>query len=284
VEIDRVGSFTLGWGESVVWDDERQRLYLVDCATHRIHWLDDGAGELHTLQAPSMPAGIVPTTEGTIVAALDDGLHEVDVDTGSMRLLSPYPEELGGRANDACADLDGNIVTGRLNLAPGEGSAWWFSASDGWRLLDPDISNTNGPAAVVLDGAMTLVIGDTAAHYFAYPYDGRAGTVGPRRVFGDTTRLEGAPDGSTVDADGGLWCALFGGGQVVRFSARGLDRSLPLPVANPTDVTFGGRDLDRLFVVSVGGDGELDGALLVVDGLERRGRPEPRFRPAPAPR
>jgi sugar lactone lactonase YvrE len=54
-----------------------------------------------------------------------------------------------------------------------------------------------------------------------------------------------------------------------------------VPAANPTDVTFGGAGLDRLYVVSVaaaGSDGTgLDGALLVIDDLGVRGRHEPRF-------
>ena len=81
---------------------------------------------------------------------------------------------------------------------------------------------------------------------------------------------------ATTDADGGFWCALVQGGQLARFVAGNLERTLALPVVNPTDVTFGGRDLDRLYVVSIGGT-ELDGALLVIDGLDVRGRPEPRF-------
>jgi sugar lactone lactonase YvrE len=100
-------------------------------------------------------------------------------------------------------------------------------------------------------------------------------------VFGDMTDLAGGPDGSTLDATGGLWCALYGGRQLARFTTAGLDATVPLPVDNPTDVTFGGPDLDRLYVVSVAspaGDGDgLDGALLVIDGLGATGRPEPRF-------
>ncbi|HEV2369573.1 MAG TPA: hypothetical protein VGR90_06835, partial [Acidimicrobiales bacterium] len=46
--------------------------------------------------------------------------------------------------------LDGNLVTGTLNLAEGPGSYWWFSAAAGWRLLDEGIGNANGP--VVLGG------------------------------------------------------------------------------------------------------------------------------------
>jgi sugar lactone lactonase YvrE len=62
----------------------------------------------------------------------------------------------------------------------------------------------------------------------------------------------------------------------VRFTADGLDRTVDTPAANPTDVTFGGTALDRLYVTSIGGEGELDGALLVVEGLDHRGRVEPR--------
>jgi sugar lactone lactonase YvrE len=282
VRIERVGDFTLGWGESLVWDDRTARLYFVDCAAQTLHWVEGGDEELHTLGLPSMAAGLVPTHDGALVACLDDGLHRVDPDAGTTTLLATYPEGLGRRANDACADLSGNLITGTLNLRKADGSSWWYSARDGWRLLDADISNTNGPTVALLGGSMTLVIGDTSAHYYSYAYDAARGTVGPRSVFGDVAALDGVPDGATLDDDEGLWCALVGGAQLARFTTTGLERTLPVPVANPTDVTFGGPDLDRLYVVSVaapepGGSG-LDGALLVVDDLGVRGRPEPRFR------
>src|SRR5687767_8423331 len=44
----RVGDFTLTWGESARWDDRRQRLYFVDCATPSLHWLDGGEPPLAT--------------------------------------------------------------------------------------------------------------------------------------------------------------------------------------------------------------------------------------------
>lgn len=282
MEISRVGDVSLGWGESLVWDDRRDRLYFADCAARTLHWMDDGDDAVHAFRPASMPTGIVPTDDGTLVVVLDDGLHVIDPDAGTSELVAAYPDELGGRANDACADLDGHLITGKLNLVPAEGSAWWYSISQGWRVLDRDIANTNGPTVGVLDGVMTLIIGDTSADYYSYPYDPTAGTVGHRSVFGDVSELAGRPDGATLDEDGGLWTALVGGGQLARFVAGRLDRTIDVPVANPTDVTFGGPGLDRLFVVSIGagrdGDpGGLDGALLAIDGLGVRGRPEPRF-------
>ena len=281
MRIERVGDFTLGWGESLIWDDRTDRLYFVDCAAKTLHWLEGDDDGLHTFRLPSIPAGIVPTDDGALVACLDDGLHLVEPDAGALTLLTPYPDDLGSRANDACADLSGNLITGTLNLQKAEGSSWWYSSRDGWRLLDPDIANTNGPTAAVLGGSMTLIIGDTSAQYYAYAYDPDLGAVGPRRVFGDVTDLDGLPDGATLDDREGLWCALVGGAQLARFTTAGLDRTVALPVANPTDVTFGGPGLDRLYVVSVAssepGDTGLDGALLVIDDIGARGRLEPRF-------
>jgi sugar lactone lactonase YvrE len=277
MKITRVGEFTLQWGESLIWDDHRERLYFVDCFTNMIHWIEHGHGDLHTVPTPSMPTGLVPTNDGRLVVVLEDGLYVADVDHAELELLTSYPEQIGGRCNDACADLDGNVITGKLNLGPAEGSAWWYSPVDGWKLVDPDIANTNGPAVAVLDGAMTLIIGDTSAHYYAYPYDPHTGTVGERRVFGDMTDLAGYPDGSTIDRDDGLWCALYNGGQLARFTTTGLDQTLALPVQNPTDVTFGGPDLDSLYVVSTSGNDELAGALLRIDGLQHQGRIEPSF-------
>lgn len=279
MDISRVGTFTLGWGEGLVWDDSRDRLYFVDCAAKALHWLDGSSTEPETLPMPSLATCVIPTEDGSLIAVLDDGLHLVNPDSGAIELISAYPEALGGRCNDACADLDGNLITGRLNLKPVGGSSWQFSRAGEWRLLDDDIHNTNGPAAVVLGGQPTLIIGDTAAHYFAYDYDAETAKVGPRRVFGDVTDLNGSPDGSTVDTEGGLWCALVAGGsQVVRFTADGLDRSVALPCLNPTDVAFGGPTRDRLYVTSIAGDGELDGALLMIEGLGASGRVEPRAR------
>ncbi|HYA67996.1 MAG TPA: SMP-30/gluconolactonase/LRE family protein [Acidimicrobiales bacterium] len=281
MEITRIGQFSLGWGEGLAWDDQRQRLYFVDCAAESLHWLEEFEGDPETYVLDSMVTSVLPTTDGRLVGTLEDGLYVIDPDARTAELLTRYPAEMRGRANDSCADQAGNLITGKLNLGPAEGSAWWYSDTAGWRLIDSDIANTNGPNAGVIGGGPTLIIGDTSANYYAYPYEAATSAVGKRRVFGDVSDLDGMPDGAKLDSEGGLWCALVGGSQLARFSNDGLDRTVPLPLVNPTDVVFGGPSLDRLFVVSVGLGTEghrLDGALLVIDGLGAVGRPEPRFK------
>ena len=285
-DVTRVGDFTLTWGESLRWDDRRQRLYFVDSATQTLHWLDGAEPPLNSLKLPSMPAGLVLTETTQLVACLDDGLNLVDPDTGAVQLIAAYPDGMHERANDANADGSGNLVTGTLNLGPGPGALWWFSAIDGWRPLDDDFGRPNGPLVVDVDGEPTLICADTQARaVYAYPYDTSAGTVGTRRVFGDHAALDGAPDGATTDREGGVWSCVLRSGKLARFSGAGLDQLVDLPMANPSDVAFGGRDLDRLFLTAIaldlgeGGTPAPEASWLnVIDGLGRAGRLESRFR------
>jgi L-arabinonolactonase len=286
ISVTRIGDFTLSWGESLRWDDRRQRLYFVDCATQTLHWLDQAAPPLHSMKLPTMPAGVVLTDGGKLVACLGDGLHVIDPDAGTSELLATYPKGMHGRANDANADGSGNLVTGTLNVMPGPGASWWFSAVGGWRLLDADIGNANGPVVIQIDDQSTLVLADTLARVvYAYPYNGSKGTIGERRVFGDHGALDGAPDGATADSEGGVWSCVLGSGKIARFNSAGLDRVVDVPMANPSDVTFGGPNLDRLFVTSIALNLGEDAApateagwVLALDTLGVTGLRESRFR------
>lgn len=276
MEITRVGDFTTTWGESLLWDEQRGRLYFVDTLESKLHWLGDGETTPHEIVCPQMPSGMVADAQGRLVVTMHDGIYRVDVDAEHWERLFEYPERLGGRCNDMCADLGGNLITGKLNLGPDEGSSWRITPDGQWTMLDDDISNTNGPTVAELDGQMTLIIGDSSKQYYRYDYDQATGAVGERSVFGDCDTLgpspdkRAIPDGATLDNEGGLWCALPGSSRIVRFTTKGFDREITLPCEDPTDVTFAGPNLDRLYVVAIN-----DG-LYVLDGVGT-GRVEPRF-------
>lgn len=283
--IQLVGDFTLTWGESVRWDDRRKRLYFVDCAARKLHWLDKSQPPLYELELAGLPTGVVLTDGDQLVICLDEGLYVVEADAATVELLAPYPTGIHGRANDATADGFGNLVTGTLNLEPGPGALWWFSARDGWRMLTEPFGNANGPVVTEFSDGPTLVIADSiAAHVQAYPYDGSTGRVGQSRVLADRAALGGAPDGATADAEGGVWSCALGGARIVRLTEKGVDDVVEVPVRYPSDVTFGGEDLDRLFVTSIALDlGEGDpgadaGRLLALEDCGVSGHREPRFR------
>jgi sugar lactone lactonase YvrE len=91
---------------------------------------------------------------------------------------------------------------------------------------------------------------DTATHRVdVFDYD-RDGGLSGRRPF-VLLPDDALPDGLTVDADGGIWVALYGSGQVHRYSAAGvLDEVVQMPTPRVTACTFGGPRLDQLFITT----------------------------------
>jgi sugar lactone lactonase YvrE len=78
-----------------------------------------------------------------------------------------------------------------------------------------------------------------------------AGNPANRRVFLEFGEGDGYPDGMTVDAEGCLWIAFWDGSVIRRYAPQGdLLETIGMPVTRPTSCTFGGPDLDRLYVTS----------------------------------
>ncbi len=77
------------------------------------------------------------------------------------------------------------------------------------------------------------------------------GSIANKRAFIVFEQDWGYPDGMTVDAEGGLWIAHWGGGRVSRFDEQGrMERSIVLPASQTTNCCFAGQHLDRMFVTS----------------------------------
>jgi hypothetical protein len=76
----RIGDLRLTRGESLRWDERRQRLYFVDIAAETLHWLDDAEPPLQSFKLPSRPTGLVLTGDNRLIVCLADP---------DLRVLSP---------------------------------------------------------------------------------------------------------------------------------------------------------------------------------------------------
>ena len=98
----------------------------------------------------------------------------------------------------------------------------------------------------------TLYFADTRARViWKFDFNLASGELTDRRLFVDLQGQLGRPDGATVDTEGYLWSAEYGGGRVVRYTPDGtVDKVVNLPVANVTCPTFGGTDYKTLFITT----------------------------------
>jgi len=267
-------------GEGITFVERENALYWVDILDRRVnrHALDTGAETGWTL--PEMIGWLIERKDGAgFVAGLESGFHALTLEPFALfRLPSPAPGP-GNRMNDAVADARGRIWAGTMSLdgSRDEGALFRLDPDLSWRRVDGPYRIANGPA-IAPDGR-TLYHADSArglVYRFAVRDDG---TLGPRTVFLEFPDDWGSPDGMTMDAQGGLWVAHWGGGCVSRFSPEGRrERSIALPASQITRPCFAGAGMDRMFVTSAaeGVNEPLAGAVFEVDpGV--RGLPPQRF-------
>ena len=154
------------------------------------------------------------------------------------------------RMNEGGCDPDGRFYCGSMAYDQTPGAAALYR-------LDPDRTVRAVLAGVTVsnglewspDGALAYY-NDTATHRVdVFDYDTTTGLTG-RRPFVELPD-DGRPDGLTVDAQGGVWVALSGGGAVHRYTPEGvLDEVVELPTPKVTACTLGGPALDQLFVTT----------------------------------
>ena len=118
------------------------------------------------------------------------------------------------------------------------------------------------------DGTEMYYVDTASGGIDVFDFDLETAGLSRRRRFAEVPADIGAPDGLTVDADGGVWVALWGGGRVRRYTPDGgLDREIAVPRANATSCAFGGDRRQRLFITTAA-DEDADtpnGSLYVVD-------------------
>ena len=248
-------------GERPGWHAGRQRLFWVDIREPALHCFDPVTG---TDQSWEMPAwiGCYALTDGGALVALRTGLYDVDFDAGSLSFRAEAPfDPRRFIFNDGRCDRVGRFFAGPmyLPLRPGDqqdgprtAPLWRYEPPGRWHAVSPGVSTSNG-LAWSPDGR-TMYHSDTAQKLiWACDYDEATGAVANRRVFAhvEVEDPQGGPDGATVDRDGFYWCAVFANTCLLRFDPAGrLERRVAMPVKYPTMPSFGGPNLDILYVTS----------------------------------
>jgi D-xylonolactonase len=257
-------------GEGPLWSERDNAIYWVDILGRRLRRLSLADGAIEHWDMPEPICWVIERKDAPgFIAGFASGFAELTLEPFAIRPIGdPEPHLPGNRMNDAEADPQGRIWAGTMaaNCRDVTGSFYRLDADGRWTKVDGPYGIANGPA-ISADGK-ALYHTDTALRLI-YRFDMKDdGTLGERQLFVRFEPEWGSPDGMTLDEDGGLWVAHWGGGRVSRFTPDGqLDRSIALPASQITSCTFAGPKLDRMFVTSAadGVDEPHAGMLFEVD-------------------
>ena len=243
-EVASAQSFLLGEGPE--WDAPRDRLL----------WVDIDAGSVHEGRLDGDQVIVTGTDkrDRTVGAVVCSAAGELLV-AGAETLLTTPPTRVvaagsARRLNDGACDPAGAFLVGTLALGDTEGEETLVRLErDGsLTVLDDDLNLSNG-LCWSPDGSLLYSIDSVPGIVWVRSYDAATGATGPRREWLRIT--DGLPDGLCADADGHLWIAIWGAGEVRRYTPDARPAGVvTVPAPHTTSVAFVGAGLDRLLITT----------------------------------
>ncbi|MGA2711446.1 MAG: SMP-30/gluconolactonase/LRE family protein [Steroidobacteraceae bacterium] len=251
-QVSREGGSLL---ECPIWDAQHRRVLYLDLADPHVFAVDAATGATIKKRLPLQPplGGLCTRAGGGYLIFNSDGAHHLNSALEITALALPPHEDFSlAPPNDVSVAPDGQVLVmtaDRLEIKP-TGGLFAVERSLGWRRLCGEITVGNGPA-IAPDGRSLYLADSPNGVIYAYRLQVDPLMIFDKRVFALVHKNEGYPDGLTVDAEGCVWNARWGGSAIVRYSTAGkvLDR-ISMPARYVTSCAFGDSDLGTLFITT----------------------------------
>lgn len=240
-------------GEGPLWVAAETSLYWLDIKQSRVHRLNTVTNARRSWLVPEQITSIALRKSGGFVATVRDGF--VALTLGETHCITPLhlieADRADNRFNDGKVDVNGRYWAGSMDDTErhATGALYCLNLKAEASLMDRGYCISNGPAFSP-DGKRLYHTSTTEKTIYQFDLDA-SGELRNKRVFYRVPDADGFPDGLTVDAQGCIWLCHFFGGKITRLSAAGKAlSSIVLPVSNITSCTFGGAELDKLYITT----------------------------------
>lgn len=279
-QVELVADYACRTGENPLWHPMERRLYWVDIPRGRMFRFDPATGMHEQCWEDGQIGGFTVQEDGSLLLFGEHGSVRVWREGRIVRtIVEEIPGERGSRFNDVIADPAGRVFCGTMPRPDGSPGSLYRLDRDGKLVrVFGGVGCSNG-MGFTLDRRRMYHTDSIPREISLFDYDARTGDLAKRGLF---VRLPegGLPDGMTVDAEGCVWSAIWGGGCIVRFGPDGEERErIGLPAKLCSSLTFAGPECTDIYVTCACGEGGNpcgagEGGLYRVRGTGHRGVPE----------
>lgn len=241
-------------GEGPVWHAERKSFFWVDIEGKSLREMKWPIRAVESWPMPQRIGMIVPYEDNTLLIALQDGLAVLDLQTGEQEWFLDLEKEIkANRPNDGKCDSQGRLWLGTMdvNANKNAGSLYCIEKNKKvTRQLDT-LTISNGMAWSP-DEQKFYFIDSSLYRIDEYRLDAVTARLKFVRTVVDIPKALGMPDGMTIDEEGMLWVAQWDGFAVCRWNPHTgkMLHKINVPVPQVTSCTFGGENLDVLFITT----------------------------------
>ena len=243
---DLVAPLACEIGEGPLWHPDMEALFFLDIPLGLIYAYWPGMNVCRPFCKTRVTGGFTLQADGSLLLFRDGSIAILRMD-GQLREVAGGLCPENERFNDVIADPEGRVFAGTVG---GNGKLLRFDRDGSVTQLLDGLSIPNG-MGFTPDLRGMYFIDSAPRHLYYFDYDRNTAELTNKRIFAQIPHAEGLPDGMVVDEAGCVWTAIWFGGRLKRYSPDGeLNREVFLPVRQTSAVTFGGRDLQDIFVTT----------------------------------
>ena len=254
MSLKRIYKEALKLGEGPIWDYRIQKLFFVDIMDRKLYIYDYQTEnfEQHTFDEYISCVALTPDL-GIILISLESGLYEFEWQTGRKTFITHPEQKANYRYNDGAVTPWGTWLIGSMNnlnngdngpLIP-DATLYELKQAEAMPLLDGVIIS-NG---IVFEGNSIYFIDSELNSVRRFNY--LNGMLEDETLIFQYDGI-GSLDGMCLSKSRKLFIANWGGNRIIVFDlvSRDVLDYIALPSKNPTSCTFGGPNMDELFISS----------------------------------
>jgi sugar lactone lactonase YvrE len=238
--------------EGPVWLEGSGELLFVDIEGFAVHWLDPATGNVRSVDVGTHVGAALPDRDGGLVLALGGGLARLRAGGHRPEPILTLTDDPTLRMNDAACDRRGRLLAGSMPLDEETPTGTLYRIDPDMQVatLLTDVTVSNG-IDWSLDDRTMYFIDSATGRVDRLDYDVETGAATGRRPLYTVGPDDGLPDGMCVDAEGGLWVALWGGSRVLGLTPDGKPHTeIDVAASQVTSMAFGGDGYRTLFITS----------------------------------
>ena len=239
-------------GEGILWVPTHNSVYFVDIKKKNILILNIENNKKKVIRINKEIGFLVHIKKDIFLLGLQSELRILNLKNKKIiKSIKIEEDKPLNRINDGKTDLQGRLWFGTMDNPERKiknGSLYCLDRSLKLHKVDTKYYITNGPTFI---NNNTFLHTDTSRKIIFKIKINNKYKIIKKTIFVKFSKNDGSPDGMTIDNKKNIWICHFGGACISVYNLKGKRIfKLKFPAKNITNCTFGGKNMDNLYVTS----------------------------------